>query len=130
MTSMPMPSCVAAARSSGKPEESRRAQICIQYRAAMRQSHVCPKCHFNRVLFVAEVPDADGQYRYQIAAAAIAVSSTGIFGNDKLGPVGALSSCICRRCGYTELYTVGFEHIPVDGRYVQELVGPEPEPYR
>ncbi|MEO8554130.1 MAG: hypothetical protein ABI678_29345 [Kofleriaceae bacterium] len=37
---------------------------------------------------------------------------------------------VCRRCGYTEHYTVGAADIPIDGETVVELVAPPPEPYR
>ena len=40
---------------------------------------------------------------------------------------------MCRKCGYTELYTTDAPLIPVDGKYVREVIGPEhgeQSPYR
>ncbi len=95
----------------------------------MRESHVCPKCRHNRILMVAvpDTQDDDGSFRG--AAAAIAYVPQP-FGGMALDKVGTMISCICRRCGYTEHYTLGIENINVDGRYVQELLGPDPEPFR
>jgi hypothetical protein len=45
---------------------------------------------------------------------------------------GKLSAAVCKQCGYTELHTNGPELIPVNGRNVREVVGPESSspPYR
>jgi len=97
----------------------------------MRESHICPKCRHNRILAIQSVPDDQGAEGTRQAHAALAYDGEGFFGGEKLVVAGLLSSCICRRCGYTELYTTRVEDIPVDGRLVRELVGPEPEnPYR
>ena len=97
----------------------------------MRTTHVCPKCRFNRILVVQVLPDDRGEYGTAPMHAALIYKGQGFWGNDKTAAVGQLSSCICKRCGFTELYTLGFEQIPIDGQYVHELVGPEPEgPFR
>ena len=44
---------------------------------------------------------------------------------------GLVQACICRGRDYTELYTKAPQSIPVDGTFVQELIGPESQgPYR
>jgi predicted nucleic-acid-binding Zn-ribbon protein len=96
----------------------------------MRESHVCPKCRHNHILQIATVPDNDGEYSTKNLQIAVTFLGEGWFG-DKLGTGGTVSACVCRRCGYTELYTKRPETLPIDGRYVKELIGPEPEgPYR
>ena len=96
----------------------------------MRESHTCPKCHHNRILRIAKVPDNDGEYSTKNLEIAVTFLGDGFFG-EKTGTAGAVSACVCRRCGFTELYTEHPDTVPIDGRYVQELVGPEPEtPYR
>jgi len=97
----------------------------------MRERHVCPKCQHNRILFINKVPDRD-DVGFQAAAIAIVTQrGVGLFGGDRVGIAGALSACVCRRCGFTELYTQAPESIPIDGEDVQELIGAEPrEPYR
>ncbi|MFT3697064.1 MAG: hypothetical protein QM831_28235 [Kofleriaceae bacterium] len=98
----------------------------------MRTNHICPKCKHNRILLVANIPDNDGEYGDKPLRVAFAFTGTGFFGGDKTTPVGHLRACVCRRCGYTELYVDEPDKIPIDGRYISELVGPEPEdsPYR
>lgn len=98
----------------------------------MRTNHLCPKCKYNRILNIANVPDRNGEYADASLRIAFAFVGTGFLGGDKTTPVGHVRACVCRRCGYTELYTDNPETIPVDGRYISELVGPEPSdtPYR
>jgi len=97
----------------------------------MREHVRCPKCQHNRILAIASVPDT-GEFSTEIRAFSIATAVVGstFFGNDKLKTVGEVSAAVCRRCGYTELYTTAPDQIPIDGKYVRELVGPDPEPYR
>jgi len=48
-------------------------------------------------------------------------------------PVGAMVAYICRGCGFTELYTAGYAHIPVSPSWGTELVTVTPDragPYR
>jgi predicted nucleic-acid-binding Zn-ribbon protein len=97
----------------------------------MRESCVCPKCHHNRILQIAAVPDADGDNGTRNLHIAVTFAGRGWLGGDQTTTAGTLSASVCRRCGYTELYTDSPATIPIDGRYVKELVGPEPEgPYR
>ena len=101
-----------------------------EYIRAMRESHVCPKCRFNRVLWIAKVPDRGDHGVTHQANIAVTFAGDGFFG-EKTGHAGHLGACVCRRCGFTELYTSNIDDIRVDGTYVQEMVGPEPaDPYR
>jgi hypothetical protein len=44
---------------------------------------------------------------------------------------GVVQAYICKACGYTEFYTRDPEAIPVDGKAVREINGPEGgSPYR
>ncbi len=97
----------------------------------MLQDHVCPKCKYNRILYVAQVAD-HREYASFPAKVAIARTGTGLLGGVKTQGEGELSACVCRQCGYTELYTKDPQAIPIDGEFVRELVGPAPgeTPYR
>ena len=99
----------------------------------MRQRHVCPKCSHNHILLIESVPDT-GEFSTEIRQLHIAevFAGEGWFG-DKTTTAGRLSAAVCRQCGYTELYTTDPARIPVDGKYVREMVGPDPDgklPYR
>lgn len=99
----------------------------------MRKRHVCPKCRHNHILIIEAVPDT-GEYSTEIRHLHVAVvfAGDGWFG-DKTQTAGKLSACVCRQCGYTELYTRDAPLIPVDGKYVREVVGPkqvDEGPYR
>ena len=97
----------------------------------MRKTNVCPKCQYNRILLVDEVADS-GEYPSDVRPLHIAIAKLGegmFF--DKIGAAGQVSAAVCKRCGYTELYTRAPQDIPVDGVRVREVVGPEPTaPYR
>ena len=99
----------------------------------MRKQHVCPKCLHNHILLIESVPDM-GEFSTEIRRLHIAevFVGDGWFG-DKTATAGKLSAAVCRKCGYTELYTADAPLIPVDGKYVREVVGPEiadKSPYR
>jgi predicted nucleic-acid-binding Zn-ribbon protein len=99
----------------------------------MRRRHVCPKCQHNHILLIESVPDT-GEISTEIRPLHIAevFAGDGWFG-DKTRTAGRLSAAVCRACGYAELYVTDAPLIPVDGRYVREVVGPEPgdqSPYR
>ena len=99
----------------------------------MRKRHVCPKCQHNHILLVESVPDT-GEYEAEIRNMHVAVifAGEGWFG-DKTSRAGRLSAAVCRACGFTELYAADAPLIPVDGKYVREVIGPEPgneSPYR
>lgn len=97
----------------------------------MRKQHVCPKCRHNHILLIESVADA-GEVKNQVRSlhVAIAFQGTGFLGNDKLVAAGKLTAAVCKQCGYTELYSTDPDQIPVDGKYVREVVGPENTPYR
>jgi predicted nucleic-acid-binding Zn-ribbon protein len=93
----------------------------------MHESNVCPKCRHNHILAIAQVADSDGDFSVKQLKAAIVHRGTSFFGAEKLGTAGEISAYVCKRCGYTELYTQGVDQIPIDGTRVRELVGPEPD---
>jgi predicted nucleic-acid-binding Zn-ribbon protein len=93
--------------------------------------HVCPKCEHNHILWVSNVPDKDDHGIRPAHIATVFVRTTAILKIDEYTAVGTLSAAVCRACGYTELYTRNPESIPIDGKSVTELVGPEPAgPFR
>lgn len=100
----------------------------------MRESHVCPKCRHNRILLVKQVAD-EAEYGAGPMRVARALDDARTFWTGKPTTTevsaGLLSAAICKRCGFTELYTNDPSAIPVDGDWVKEVAGPEPEgPYR
>lgn len=96
----------------------------------MLQAMSCPKCHHNRILQIASVPDRDDTGIRHMHVAQAPNPDTGFFAA-AMRTIGRLTAAVCRRCGYTELYTIAPASIPVDGEWVKEIVGPEPEgPYR
>jgi predicted nucleic-acid-binding Zn-ribbon protein len=99
----------------------------------MRKHHVCPKCRHNHILLIESVP-YPGEYEAETRHLHIAEIFVGEgWLGDKTSRAGKLSAAVCRRCGYAELYVTDAPLIPVDGRYVREVVGPEggdQSPYR
>lgn len=86
----------------------------------MRHDHACPKCGGTSLLRIGQVPDT-GEYASEIRALHIATVVTGkawLTGGDVLGVAGQLTAWVCRQCGYTELYTLGADQIPIDGKFV------------
>jgi predicted nucleic-acid-binding Zn-ribbon protein len=117
----------------------------------MKQSRTCPKCKHNRVLYIDQVsdltsdaedshkitgsiePEPKRQYSCPWRIARIPIRpKDGFFGSVvEVASAGLVEAFICKSCGYTELYTKDPSQIPIDGTYVQELVGPKTEePYR
>jgi predicted nucleic-acid-binding Zn-ribbon protein len=99
----------------------------------MRKRHVCPKCRHNHILLIENAADT-GESSIEIRPlhVAIAFAGEGWLG-DKVMAAGQLSAAVCKQCGYTELYTKDAPLIPVDGRYVREVIGPDEQnvpPYR
>jgi hypothetical protein len=45
-------------------------------------------------------------------------------------PVGHFAACICRRCGFTELYAWHPEQLPLEDMGAELLVGTPAQPYR
>jgi predicted nucleic-acid-binding Zn-ribbon protein len=97
----------------------------LAYAGLMRTAKVCPKCQHNRILLIERMPDM-GEVSSEIRELHVATAFVGesYFGNEKLTTVGKLSACVCRKCGYTELYTKDPDKLNIDGRYITELVGP------
>lgn len=97
----------------------------------MREKLVCPKCKHNHILLVAGIPDIvePGLAPWYLKVAVVPAPK-GFLEPETKG-AGHLAAAVCKRCGYTELYTLDPQSIPVDGKHVREAVGPEPEqPYR
>jgi len=91
----------------------------------MRDRLVCPKCGHNHILIMAGMPDVgEGVDPAPLMVAFVEVKKKWTM--QTRGRAGHLQAAVCRRCGFTELYTYNPEEIPVDGKYVFEAVGPEP----
>ncbi len=88
----------------------------------MRTTHTCPRCQHDRVLLIDEVPERGDMNMLRPLSIATAVIGKTFMGEEKLGPVGALSAAVCRKCGYAELYVTDPASIPVDGVRVREVV--------
>jgi tetratricopeptide (TPR) repeat protein len=114
--------------------------------ATMKQSRTCPKCRHNRILYIDQVADQTGNQGYLLEQGteaepkvqsslpwriARSENPNKSFWSVGIITAGLVEAYVCRGCGYTELYTKDPSQIPVDGKYVQELVGPEvKDPYR
>ncbi|MFT3691538.1 MAG: hypothetical protein QM831_00240 [Kofleriaceae bacterium] len=97
----------------------------------MRESHICPKCNHNHILFVAQVADQGDHFAAPAMIAMVPVGKMLFSDRDRTSYAGLLCAFVCRQCGYCEHYVRDPQDIPIDGRYVSELVGPETEgPYR
>src|SRR5690349_24504492 len=106
----------------------------------------CPSIEHNHIRHVVEFADrawtraspqigerpefhSPGRY-HPLRIARIANPNDWLLTSDEAA-VGLVEAYVCRRCGFTELYTRGPERILPDGEQVRELVGPEPQgPYR
>lgn len=90
----------------------------------MRTQYICPKCQHDRILEIESVADM-GEVSTEIRPLHIAIANAGVsyFGNQKTTTAGRLSAVVCKQCGYTELYTNEPASIPVDGKYVREVIG-------
>lgn len=96
----------------------------------MKTSHRCPKCGHNRILHLAELADSDGSGLpgvWQLAR--VPNPKAGLF-DPGVTSAGAAEAYVCRRCGFSELYTRDPETIPIDGKSVREIIGPGDKPYR
>ncbi len=74
----------------------------------MRDSHVCPKCAHREVLFLPHVADRDD--RDYVRPLSLHVKHHD-WRDEELGQ---LQAYVCRKCGYTELYTLEPESLAVD----------------
>lgn len=111
----------------------------------MRKSHRCPKCDHDRVLHITQVADRGGESSKHIDAEPAPLEGGHYFPwrlarvrnpDDRFlashdAAAGLVEAYVCRKCGFTELYTRGVEHIEVDGALVRELRAPTGEgPFR
>jgi hypothetical protein len=99
----------------------------------MRDSRRCPKCSHHEIVFLPSIPDRIGSVAGAGTVTSLAIGKREVEG--WLGPafeaIGQFAACICRRCGFTELYAWQPELIPVnDIPGAQLLVGKPPSPYR
>ena len=113
----------------------------------MKASGVCPKCHHNRLLHVAQVADRVGDHGgslvedgagrgaevgqfYPWRIARLRNPKGGFLASDVMA-AGLVEAFICRGCGLTELYTRDVDEIEVDGVLVREVSGPDAQgPFR
>jgi len=111
---------------------------------AMKRSHTCPKCSCSRLLHLTQVADQVGEFGDEInqglepglqrdrsAAWRIArVPAEWSLWKINQATAGVVEAFVCRECGYTELYTIDPESIPVDGEIVKEITGTTTGPFR
>jgi predicted nucleic-acid-binding Zn-ribbon protein len=92
----------------------------------MKNTHRCPKCHHDRILHIARVADrvddADFSRPMRVAHYQVDLGSFLGLAATTTKSAGELEAGVCRRCGYTELYTKEPDKIVVDGVNVRELV--------
>ncbi len=111
----------------------------------MRKSHRCPKCDHDRVLHITQVSDRTGSgssgledehpqvdegpnHPWRIAR--IWNPDQGLLSPEHAA-AGLVEAYVCRKCGFTELYTRDVDAIEVDGELVRELRAPIGEgPFR
>jgi predicted nucleic-acid-binding Zn-ribbon protein len=74
----------------------------------MKTSHQCPKCGHGEILFVPKIADRDD--RDVVRPLSLHVQHL----DWKDVEMGALEAYVCRRCGFTELYTQSASALPVD----------------
>jgi len=75
----------------------------------MRDSHRCPKCQHGEVLFVPQLADRDD--RDVIRPLVLHVQE---FDWRPEMEFGRIQAYVCRKCGFTELYTAEVSSIPLD----------------
>jgi predicted nucleic-acid-binding Zn-ribbon protein len=75
----------------------------------MRDSHRCPKCQHGEVLFVPQLADRDD--RDVIRPLVLHVLE---FDWREDMEFGKIQAYVCRKCGFTELYTAEVSSIPLD----------------
>lgn len=75
----------------------------------MRQTSRCPKCQHDEILFVPQVADRDDQDRVK----PLVIHVVEFDWRDDM-EFGRIQAFICRKCGFTELYTKGAERLPAD----------------
>ena len=91
----------------------------------MKNTYKCPKCGFNRILYISQVADKEtraGSGGFTPMRIAV-IPQNAMMGLAVKEGYGELEAGVCRQCGYVELYVKDPSSIPVDGNYVRELVG-------
>jgi hypothetical protein len=74
----------------------------------LRTSHACPKCGHKEIIFVPHIADRDD--RDNVRPLVLHVKHHD-WKDDELG---LLQAYVCRKCGFTELYTTRADALPVD----------------
>jgi predicted nucleic-acid-binding Zn-ribbon protein len=74
----------------------------------MRKSHSCPKCAHDEIMFLPHIADRDDGDR--VRALSLHVKHHD-WKDDELGQ---LQAYVCRKCGFTELYTARPDALPID----------------
>jgi predicted nucleic-acid-binding Zn-ribbon protein len=96
----------------------------------MRKTGICTKCHHTELLEILAVPEW-GEISARPMDLAMRLKGTGWLGGENHESVGRLTAYMCRKCGYTELYTADPEAVVPDGKYIFEYSGPtSTDPYR
>jgi predicted nucleic-acid-binding Zn-ribbon protein len=75
----------------------------------VRQTSRCPKCQAEDILFVPQLADRDDQLNVK----PMVVHVVEYDWRDDM-EFGRIQAYICRKSGFTELYTKGAEHLPAD----------------
>ncbi len=95
----------------------------------MKNTHRCPKCQHDRILYIANVADRYGEHLNSDASVPMKIAHYTKDVGKVLGfaltrseRAGELEAGVCPRCGYTELYVKQPADIIVDGVNVRELV--------
>jgi hypothetical protein len=78
---------------------------------------VCPLCEGTEIVVPRGMRDS-GRYQF-LAAVSVLVKPHSV---EPVDPVGVFVPFICRRCGYTQLFTAGADQIPIGPEYDTELV--------
>jgi predicted nucleic-acid-binding Zn-ribbon protein len=75
----------------------------------MRTRHICPKCDHDEILYLPQLADRDDDDVVRPLVAHVVHYDW----KDDL-EMGKISAFVCRKCGYTELYTKDAGQLPVD----------------
>jgi predicted nucleic-acid-binding Zn-ribbon protein len=87
----------------------------------MKDAHQCPKCGHNEILFLPQIADRDDKF----VVRPLVVHVVHFDWRDDI-EMGKIQAYACRKCGFTELYTVEAGSLPV-GKIpgAKLLVGPK-----
>ena len=103
---------------------------------------VCPKCDHRRTLHLTQITDSTGErageQRLVVDAAVDATEvgpslpwriartcPPGVHRSSVVMAAGLVEAYACAACGFTEFYIRDPDLIPVDGKHVREVKGPE-----